>query len=66
VRNINTVAAGAYVIFSFFDKLLNECELVGTLGSCLGPRGEEYFRLSAFGDRESVIEAVQRIKKNLK
>ena len=63
---VNTVAAGANVIFSFFDKSLNECNVVGTPGSGFGPSGEGYFRLSAFGHRENEIEAVERIKRNLK
>ena len=64
---VNTVAAGANVIFSFFDKSINECNVVGTMGSGFGPSGEGYFRLSAFGHRENVIVAVERIKrKNLK
>jgi aspartate/methionine/tyrosine aminotransferase len=64
--HFNTVAAGANVIFSFFDKSINECNVVGTPGNSFGPSGEGYFRLSAFGHRENVIEAVERIKKNLK
>ena len=56
----NTVAAGANVIFSFFDKSFNEGNVVGTPGSGFGPSGEGYFRLSAFGHRENVIEAVER------
>jgi len=40
--------------------------MVGTPGSGFGPSGKGYFRLSAFGHRENVIEAVERIKKNLK
>ena len=63
---VNTVAVGANVIFSFFDKSMNVCNMVGTPGSGFGPSGEGYFRLSAFGHRENVIEAVERIKKNLK
>ena len=62
----NTVAAGADVIFSLFDKSINEGNVVGTPGSGFGPSGEGFFRLSAFGHRENVIEAVERIKKNLK
>ena len=62
----NTVAASADVIFSFFDKSLNDGNVVGTPGSGFGPSGKGYFRLSAFGHRENVIEAVERIKKNLK
>jgi LL-diaminopimelate aminotransferase len=42
------------------------CNTVVTSGSGVGPCGEGYFRLSAFGHRENVIEAVERIKKNLK
>ncbi|RMD76274.1 MAG: LL-diaminopimelate aminotransferase, partial [Bacteroidetes bacterium] len=48
--------------WDFFDKLLNECHVVGTPGSGFGPSGEGYFRLSAFGDRENVEEAVARIR----
>ena len=51
--------------WDFFDKLLNECHVVGTPGSGFGPSGEGYFRLSAFGNRENVEEAVARIRKNL-
>jgi len=49
--------------WDFFDKLLQECHVVGTPGSGFGPSGEGYFRLSAFGDKEKVVEAVERIKK---
>ncbi len=52
--------------WDFFDTLLTECHVVGTPGSGFGPSGEGYFRLSAFGNRDNVIEAVERIKKNLK
>jgi len=52
--------------WDFFDKLLRECRVVGTPGSGFGPSGEGYFRLSAFGNRENVIEAVERIRGNLK
>ncbi len=48
--------------WDFFDKLLNECHVVGTPGSGFGPSGEGYFRLSAFGDRQNVVEAVKRIE----
>lgn len=52
--------------WEFFDKLLNECHVVGTPGSGFGPSGEGFFRLSAFGNRENVMEAVDRIGLNLK
>ncbi len=48
--------------WDFFDKLLQECSVVGTPGSGFGPCGEGYFRLSAFGDRDNVTTAVERIK----
>ena len=54
------------MIFSFFDNSINAYNVVGTPGSGFGPSGEGFFRLSAFGHRENVIEAVERIKKNLK
>jgi LL-diaminopimelate aminotransferase len=49
--------------WDFFDKLLTECHVVGTPGSGFGPSGEGYFRLSAFGDRRNVEDAVKRIEK---
>ncbi|HEY3489241.1 MAG TPA: LL-diaminopimelate aminotransferase [Candidatus Deferrimicrobiaceae bacterium] len=57
---------GGLTSWDFFDKLLTECNVVGTPGSGFGPSGEGYFRLSAFGNRDNVIEAVERIRKNLK
>ena len=52
--------------WDFFDKMLGESHVVGTPGSGFGPSGEGYFRLSAFGHRANVIEAVKSIKDNLK
>jgi LL-diaminopimelate aminotransferase len=49
--------------WDFFDKLLNEAHVVGTPGAGFGSCGEGYFRLSAFGIRENVVEAVRRITK---
>jgi LL-diaminopimelate aminotransferase len=49
--------------WEFFDKVLNEANVVGTPGSGFGPAGEGYFRFSAFADRENVLEAMERIKK---
>jgi LL-diaminopimelate aminotransferase len=48
--------------WDFFDKLLNEANVVGTPGSGFGPSGEGYFRFSSFADRENVIEAMERVK----
>ena len=53
---------GGIKSWEFFDKLLTECHVVGTPGSGFGPSGEGYFRLSAFGSRENVQEAVRRIQ----
>lgn len=57
---------GGMSSWDFFDKLLTECNVVGTPGSGFGPSGEGFFRLSAFGNRENVEEAVTRIGNNLK
>ncbi|MBN2009083.1 LL-diaminopimelate aminotransferase [candidate division KSB1 bacterium] len=51
--------------WEFFDKLLNECHVVGTPGSGFGPSGEGFFRLSSFGHRENVLKAVESIQSNL-
>ena len=49
--------------WDFFDKLLYRGNIVGTPGVGFGPCGEGYFRLTAFGDRESTERAVERITK---
>lgn len=48
--------------WEFFDKLLEEVNVVGTPGSGFGPSGETYFRLTAFGSYKNTVEAVDRIK----
>lgn len=48
--------------WEFFDSLLDTVQVVGTPGSGFGPSGQGYFRLTAFGSRESALEAVRRIK----
>ncbi|MHB0939301.1 MAG: LL-diaminopimelate aminotransferase [Armatimonadota bacterium] len=52
--------------WAFFDKLLNEVNVVGTPGSGFGPSGAGYFRLTAFGNRENTEEAISRITTGLK
>ena len=52
--------------WDFFDKLLHEVHIVGTPGAGFGPCGEGYFRLTAFGDRENTLRAVERIKNKLR
>ena len=49
--------------WEFFDKLLNEKQIVGTPGVGFGPSGEGYFRLTAFGTRENTIKAMDRMSK---
>ena len=49
--------------WEFFDRLLNEAQVVGTPGAGFGPAGEGYFRLSAFNSRANVEEAIGRIRK---
>jgi LL-diaminopimelate aminotransferase len=52
--------------WEFFDRLLNDAHVVGTPGAGFGARGEGYLRLSAFGKRERVEEAVTRIRERLR
>lgn len=49
--------------WQFFDELLERANVVGTPGSGFGACGKGYFRLSAFGIREKVEEAIARITK---
>ena len=48
--------------WTFFDRLLAECHIVGTPGVGFGSEGEGYFRLTAFNSREKTEEAIQRIR----
>ena len=48
--------------WEFFDRLLNEVNVVGTPGVGFGPSGEGYFRLTAFGGHEATAEAMERIR----
>lgn len=48
--------------WDFFDLLLNEVGVVGTPGVGFGPSGEGYFRLTAFGNREDTVRAIEKIK----
>ncbi len=51
--------------WAFFDRLLNEAQIVGTPGAGFGENGEGYFRLTAFNTYENTSKAMQRLK-NLK
>lgn len=48
--------------WQFFDYILEKVQVVGTPGIGFGKNGDGYFRLSAFGDRQNVIEAMNRLK----
>jgi len=49
--------------WDFFDRLLQEANVVGTPGAGFGAAGEGYFRLSAFNNLENVKEAMSRFAK---
>lgn len=46
-----------------FAEILEKCDLVTTPGSGFGPSGEGFVRVSAFGNRSDVEEAIRRLKK---
>ena len=49
-----------------FEQILGACAVVTTPGSGFGPAGESFLRFSAFGHREDVEEAVQRLESKLR
>lgn len=49
--------------WDFFDYLLQNAQIVGTPGAGFGNNGKNFFRLTAFGNRENTIEAMERIDK---
>jgi LL-diaminopimelate aminotransferase len=53
---------GSMTSWEFFDYLLEKANVVGTPGSGFGPSGEGYFRLTAFGNYENTVKAIERIK----
>lgn len=52
--------------WEFFDRLLNEANVVGTPGCGFGPSGEGYLRLTAFAHRDETEEAIERIRTRLR
>ncbi|MBU0614814.1 MAG: LL-diaminopimelate aminotransferase [Nanoarchaeota archaeon] len=46
-----------------FSKILEEGHVVTTPGAGFGPAGQGFVRFSAFGHREDIVEAVERVKK---
>lgn len=60
---IKTVADGKEIgSWEFFDRLLDECHVVGTPGVGFGPSGQGYLRLTAFATHEATAEAMERIR----
>ena len=51
--------------WEFFDYLLENANVVGTPGAGFGKNGVGWFRLTAFGDKDRTVEAMERIKKLL-
>ena len=51
--------------WDFFDLLLERAHVVVTPGSGFGKEGEGYVRLSSYGHREDITEAVEAIKEAL-
>lgn len=51
-----------YTSWSFFDLLLDRCQVVCTPGAGFGPSGEGYVRFSAFSAREDCLEALKRMQ----
>ena len=49
--------------WEFFDKLLEQANIITTPGVGFGPSGEGYIRFTAFGDAQATKEAMERIKK---
>ena len=65
VGKLRSSSKGDTIGFNLKD-LAKHMLVVGTPGSGFGPAGEGYFRLTAFGNAEKTVEAVERIKKAYK
>ncbi len=48
--------------WDFFDKMLNEIQVVGTPGAGFGKNGDNYFRLTSFNNYENTKEAMERFR----
>lgn len=48
--------------WEFFDVLLNELNIVGTPGEGFGKNGKNFFRLTAFGEKQETIKAMEKLK----
>jgi LL-diaminopimelate aminotransferase len=51
--------------WKFFDYMLDHANVVGTPGDGFGKNGKNHFRLTAFGNSEDTIEAINRIKSSI-
>lgn len=49
--------------WNVFAEILEKTHILTVPGKGFGPGGEEYIRVSAFGKRESIVEASRRLKK---
>lgn len=54
---------GRMTSWEFFDKLLEQVQVVGTPGVGFGAGGEGFFRLTAFGTHENTLKALERIQR---
>jgi LL-diaminopimelate aminotransferase len=52
--------------WAFFDRLLNNAQVVCTPGAGFGKCGEGHVRISAFNSRDNVVKALERIAAALK
>jgi LL-diaminopimelate aminotransferase len=59
-------APGGMDSWALFDYLMNEIQVVGTPGSGFGKNGEGWFRLTAFGTRETTTTAAERFERLFK
>jgi len=49
--------------WEYFDYLLENANVIGTPGSGFGKNGEGFFRLTSFGERQKIAEAMRRLSK---
>lgn len=52
--------------WEMFSEILEKAHVVTTPGAGFGPSGQGFIRFSAFGHRDDVVEAVERLKEKLK
>lgn len=51
--------------WDFFDLVLEQANVAITPGAGFGPSGEGFVRMTAFGDAQQTVDAVERVKKLL-